>query len=193
MNNKQQRRIELEAPPPDLRDLTLWARIAERERALGPLPRSRPWDSARVASPQSSTLRPGGGSLAELDAARQQRTIHLLIKPDNLMCYQQYHVVFVPKRRRKAIFGQARRPLGTIFHALARQKECEIIEGHLMPDHVHVCIAIPPKHPVASVIGFLKGKRAIAIARLCGKERNFAGKHFWARSARHLIPWPNRL
>ena len=72
----------------------------------------------------------------------------------------KYHVVFVPKRRRKAIFGQARRQLGAIFHALARQKECQIIEGQLMPDHVHMCIAIPPKHPVASVIGFLKGKSA---------------------------------
>ena len=92
----------------------------------------------------------------------------------------KYHVVFVPKRRRKAIFGQARKQLGPIFHALARQKECQIIEGHLMPDHVHMCIAIPPKHPVASVIGFLKGKSAIAMARLCGKERNFTGEHFWA-------------
>src|SRR5438105_79623 len=87
----------------------------------------------------------------------------------------KYDVVFVPKRRRKAIFGQARRQLGAIFHALARQKECQIIEGNLMPDHVHMCIAIPPKHPVASVIGFLKGKSAIAIARLSGKERNFTG------------------
>ena len=85
----------------------------------------------------------------------------------------KYHVVFVPKRRRKAIFGQARRQLGAIFHVLARQKECQIIEGHLMLDHVHMCIAIPLKHPVASVIGFLKGKSAIAIARLSRKERNF--------------------
>jgi putative transposase len=67
----------------------------------------------------------------------------------------KYHVVLVPKRRRKAIFGQTRRQLGPIFHALAKQKECQIIEGHLMPDHVHMCITIPPKHPVASVIGFL--------------------------------------
>jgi putative transposase len=93
----------------------------------------------------------------------------------------KYHVVFVPKRRRKAIFGQTRKQLGPIFHALAQQKECQIIEGHLMPDHVHMCIAIPPKHPVASVIGFLKGKSAIAMARLCGRERNFTGEHFWAR------------
>jgi putative transposase len=93
----------------------------------------------------------------------------------------KYHVVFVPKRRRKAIFGQTRRQWGAIFPALARPKECQIIEGHLLPDHVPMCIAIPPKHPVASVIGFLKGKSAIAIARLCGKERNFSGEHFWAR------------
>jgi putative transposase len=94
----------------------------------------------------------------------------------------KYHVIFVSKRRRKVLYGQARRHLGAIFHALAHQKECQIIEGHLMPDHVHMCIAIPPKHPVASVIGFLKGKSSIAIARqLCGRERNFTGEHFWAR------------
>ena len=95
---------------------------------------------------------------------------------------RKYHVVFIPKKRRKALFGQARRHIGEIFHALAPQKECQILEGHLMPDHVHVCIAIPPKYAVASVIGFLKGKSAIAIARqLCGKERNFTGEHLWAR------------
>jgi putative transposase len=93
----------------------------------------------------------------------------------------KYHVVFVPKYRRKALFGEIRKHLGPIFHELARQKECHIVEGHLMVDHVHMCIAIPPKHAVASVIGFLKGKSAIAIARIQGKERNFAGEHFWAR------------
>ncbi len=87
----------------------------------------------------------------------------------------KYHVVFVPSRRRKVLFGKTRRQLGEIFPALARQKECQILEGHLMPDYVHMCIAIPPKPPVASVIGFLKGKSAIAVARLCGKERNFTG------------------
>ena len=91
-------------------------------------------------------------------------------------------MVFIPKKRRKVLFGQARRYLGEIFHALARQKECQIIEGHVMPDHVHMCIAIPHKYPVASVIGFLKGKSAIAVARqLCGRERNFTGEHLWAR------------
>ena len=94
----------------------------------------------------------------------------------------KYHVVFVPKRRRKTVFGQIRKQLGPIFHELARQKECQILEGRLMRDHVHMCIAIPPKYAVASVIGFLKGKSAIAIAReVCGKERNFTGEHLWAR------------
>jgi putative transposase len=97
-------------------------------------------------------------------------------------CDCKYHVVFIPKKRRKVLFRQARRSLGPIFHVLARQKECQILEGHVMPDHVHMCIAIPPKYPVSSVIGFLKGKSAIAIAReLCGRERNFTGEHLWAR------------
>ena len=94
----------------------------------------------------------------------------------------KYHVVFIPKRRRKAVFGNLRKHLGGIFHELARQKECHIIEGHLMPDHVHMCIAIPPKYSVASVIGFIKGKSASAIARqFAGRERNYTGEHFWAR------------
>ena len=93
----------------------------------------------------------------------------------------KYHVVFVPKRRRKVLYGAIRQQLGAIFHELARQKECRIIEGHLMPDHVHMVIEIPPKYAVSSVIGFLKGKSAIAIARLQGRERNFTGEHFWAR------------
>ncbi len=94
----------------------------------------------------------------------------------------KYHVVFVPKRRRNAMYGEIRKGLGAIFHELARQKECQIIEGHLMPDHVHMCIEIPPKYSVASVIGFLKGKSAIAIARqFGGRRRNFSGESFWAR------------
>ena len=94
----------------------------------------------------------------------------------------KYHVVFIPKRRRKALFGSIRKHLGTVFDELARQKECTIIEGHLMPDHVHMCIAIPPKYAVASIIGFIKGRSAIAIARqFQGRERNFTGEHFWGR------------
>src|SRR6476660_5700577 len=93
----------------------------------------------------------------------------------------KYHVVCSPKRRRKILFGKVRQQLGEIFHACARQKEYQIIEGHLRPDHVHMCVAIPPKYPVASVIGFIKGKSAIAVARLCGREQNFTGEHLWAR------------
>jgi len=94
----------------------------------------------------------------------------------------KYHVVFAPKRRKKALFGQMRKHLWRIFHELARQKECQIIEGHTMPDHVHICIAIPPKHAVSSVIGFLKGKSPIAAAReFGGKERSQSGEHFLAR------------
>lgn len=93
----------------------------------------------------------------------------------------KYHVVFVPKYRRKVLYRELRQQLGPIFHELARQKACRILEGHLVTDHVHMCIEIPPKHAVASVIGFIKGKSAIAVARLQGKERNFNGEHFWAR------------
>ncbi len=94
----------------------------------------------------------------------------------------KYHVVFVPKGRRAALYGQIRQHLGAIFHALARQKECDIVEGHVMADHVHMMIQIPPKYAVSAVIGFLKGKSAIAIARqFSGRQRNFNGENFWAR------------
>ena len=93
-----------------------------------------------------------------------------------------YHVVFILKCRRKILYGEIRKQLGVIFHKLARQKECQVIEGHLVHDHVHMCIKIPPKHAVASVIDFLKGKSALAIARqFGGKVRNLTGEHFWAR------------
>ena len=94
----------------------------------------------------------------------------------------KYHVVFIPKCRKKRLFGEIRRDLGEVFRRLARQKESEIEEGHLMPDHVHMLIAIPPKYAVAQVIGFMKGKSAIHIARAYGgRKRNFTGQHFWAR------------
>ena len=83
----------------------------------------------------------------------------------------KYHVVFIPKRRRKEI-----------FHELAKQKGCEIVEGHLMADHVHMCLSIPPKYAVSNVVGFIKGKSAISIARTFrGKSKNFTGENFWAR------------
>ena len=94
----------------------------------------------------------------------------------------KYHVVFIPKYRKKAIFGQLRRELGSVFRRLAEQKESAIEEGHLMPDHVHMMISIPPKYAVAQVIGFIKGKSAIHIARVYSeRKRSFVGQHFWAR------------
>jgi putative transposase len=94
----------------------------------------------------------------------------------------KYHVVFIPKYRKKRIFGGIRRHLGTVFRRLAEQRESRIEEGHLMPDHVHMMISIPPKYSVAQVIGFIKGKSAIHIAReFAGRTRNFVGQHFWAR------------
>ena len=94
----------------------------------------------------------------------------------------KYHIVFIPKYRRKAIFGQIRRDLGEVFQRLARQKESVIEEGHLMPDHVRMMISIPPKYAVSQVVGFIKGKSAIHIARTyAGRTRNYVGQHFWAR------------
>ncbi|MFA0814129.1 IS200/IS605 family transposase [Microbulbifer epialgicus] len=94
----------------------------------------------------------------------------------------KYHIVFIPKYRRKVLFGKIRHELGVLFHQLAQQKGSLIEEGHLMPDHVHMMISIPPKCAVAQVIGYIKGKSAIHIARqFSGKRRNYVGEHFWAR------------
>jgi len=94
----------------------------------------------------------------------------------------KYHVVFIPKYRKKTIFGRIRSELGEIFRRLAEQKESRIEEGHLMPDHVHMMISIPPKYAVAQVIGYIKGKSAIHIARRYAEvKRNFVGQRFWAR------------
>ena len=94
----------------------------------------------------------------------------------------KYHVVFIPKYRRKALYAQLRRDLGPVFRDLAQQKECKVEEGHLMPDHVHMMLTVPPKYAVSSVMGFIKGKSAIHIARVyAGRRRNFVGQHFWAR------------
>jgi putative transposase len=93
----------------------------------------------------------------------------------------KYHIVFIPKRRKKVIFGRLRKHLGQLFHELANQKGCEIVEGHLMSDHVHMCISIPPKYAVSNVVGFIKGKSAISIARqFMGKTKKFTGENFWA-------------
>ena len=94
----------------------------------------------------------------------------------------KYHVIFIPKYRRRVLYGQLRRHLGEVFRKLAEQKESRIEEGHLMPDHVHVLSAIPPKYAVSQVVGFIKGKSAIHLARsYAERSRNFVGQHFWAR------------
>jgi putative transposase len=94
----------------------------------------------------------------------------------------KYHVVFIPKCRRRALYEQLRRHLGEVFRDLAQHRESRILEGHLMPDHVHMLISIPPKYAVSQVIGYLKGKSAIHLARVYGgRKRNFVGQHFWAR------------
>jgi putative transposase len=94
----------------------------------------------------------------------------------------KYHIVFIPKGRRKVLFGSIRRFIGPVLRELAKQKECLIVEGHTVQDHVHMLISIPPKHSVSSIIGYIKGKSAIAVARqFGGKKRNFAGEKFWAR------------
>ena len=96
----------------------------------------------------------------------------------------KYHVVFIPKYRRKALSHELRRHLGEVFRALAEQKECRIEEGHLMGDPVPMLLSIPPKYSVAQVVGFIKGKAAIHIARTCmGRRKNDPGHHGWARGA----------
>ena len=94
----------------------------------------------------------------------------------------KYHVVFIPKCRRRTLYAELRKYLGEVFRRLAEQKESRIEEGHLASDHVHMMIAIPPKYSVSQVVGYIKGKSAIHLARVYGeKKRNFVGQHFWAR------------
>jgi putative transposase len=94
----------------------------------------------------------------------------------------KYHVVFIPKCRRRTLYEELRKYLGEVFRGLAEQRESRIEEGHLMSDHVHMMIAIPPKYSVSQVVGYIKGKSAIHLARVYGeKKRNFVGQSFWAR------------
>ena len=94
----------------------------------------------------------------------------------------KYHVVWIPKCRKKALYGQLRKHLGEVFHELARQRESKVLEGHLQPDHIHMLISIPPKYAVSQVVGYMKGKSAIHIARTyLGQKKNYNGMHFWAR------------
>jgi len=93
----------------------------------------------------------------------------------------KFHVVWIPKYRKRALYGQLRKQLAPVLKELANQKESEILEGRLVEDHVHMLISIPPKYAVAQVIGYMKGKSAIWIARTCGRRKNFIGQNFWAR------------
>ena len=94
----------------------------------------------------------------------------------------KYHVVWIPKYRKKKLFAGLRSELGEVFHDLARQKESKILQCSMLVDHVHMMISIPPKYSVSSVVGFIKGKSAIYIARnLMNRKRNFTGESFWAR------------
>lgn len=94
----------------------------------------------------------------------------------------KYHLVFIPKGRKKELYGKIRKYLGTIFHELASQRGSTIMEGHMVQDHVHMLIRIPPKYAVSEVVGYIKGKSAIAVARqFGGRKRNFNGEQFWAR------------
>ena len=93
-----------------------------------------------------------------------------------------YHIVFTPKYRKKSLYGHIKHDLRDVFHRLVSQKESTIEEGHLMPDHVHMLVSIPPKHSVSSIVGFLKGKSSIWIAQnIANRDRNFVGHKFWAR------------
>ena len=94
----------------------------------------------------------------------------------------KYHVVWIPKYRKKKLFEGLRKELGPVLRELARHKESEIVEGRFLLDPVHMLIAIPPKYAVAQVVGYIKGKSAIHIARTYGgRQKNFTGEHFWAR------------
>jgi putative transposase len=94
----------------------------------------------------------------------------------------KYHVVFIPKCRRKMLYGQLRKELGPVLRELAQHKESKVEEGHLKVDHVHMLVSIPPKYSVSQVVGYIKGKSAIHIARtFMGRRQNYVGQHFWAR------------
>ncbi len=94
----------------------------------------------------------------------------------------KYHIIFIPKRRKKVIYGKLRKHLGVVFRDLSERRGSKIIEGHLHMDHVHMFISIPPKYAVSNIVGYIKGKSAISIAReFMGLKRNFTGENFWAR------------
>ena len=94
----------------------------------------------------------------------------------------KYHIVFIPKYRKQSLYGALRREIGPVIRNLARQYGCDILEGYVMKDHIHMLISIPPKFKVCNAVGYIKGKSAIHIARhYRGKTKNYTGESFWAR------------
>lgn len=117
---------------------------------------------------------------------RQSYTSGDSMEQNQSLCHTKweckYHVVWIPKCRKKKIYGELRELLGGVLRELASHRESKILEGHLMIDHIHMLIEIPPKYSVAQVVGYIKGKSAIHIARTYeGRLKNFTGQHFWAR------------
>jgi len=93
----------------------------------------------------------------------------------------KYHIVFVTKYRHQTIYGKLRRKIGEIIRDLCRQKGLELLEGHAMKDHVHICLSIPPKFSVSNTVGFIKGKSAIRIHRELIGTKRMTGLSFWAK------------
>ena len=94
----------------------------------------------------------------------------------------KYHIVFIPKYRKKQLYGKIRKYLGEFFHELAKNKESKVVEGHICVDHIHMCISIPPKYAVSNVVGYIKGKSAIQIFRnFNGLRKRYYGQHYWSR------------
>ena len=93
----------------------------------------------------------------------------------------KYHIVIIPKYRKRMLYGKVKKHVGEVIREVCRQRGIELVEGHLMPDHIHMCVSIPPKHSVAFAIGFIKGKSAVRIHRQILGNKKVTGLHFWSR------------
>ena len=122
----------------------------------------------------------GGGGVGKAPWGRKEEPMHEWQSLSHVRWDCKYHVVIIPKYRRKVFYGRLRRQIGPILRDLCRQRGIELLEGHAMPDHVHLCLSIPPKYSVAFVLGFLKGKSAVRIHRELLHERRMSGLNFWA-------------
>ena len=93
----------------------------------------------------------------------------------------KYHIVIIPKYRKRMLYGKLKKHVGEVIREVCRQRGIELVEGHLMPDYIHMCVSIPPKHSVAFAIGFIKGKSAVRIHRQILGHKKVTGLHFWSR------------